>query len=159
MLLNALVEGALLFYMGPSLLGFAPGWRKTLWGGIVVGVAGFLIRSLTDLHYIPMGAHTVIGALVLILVLRFSLPVPWGIASAAALLSFTLLLLTGTASVFGAVFLLGWDFKEVLENPVLRFLFGLLEDLPLGILALLCRFYKFQLFRFETGDPGAMGRL
>ncbi|MDH7576874.1 MAG: hypothetical protein QHH75_03415 [Bacillota bacterium] len=157
--INVFLEGFLLSYVGPTLLGFRPCAKKVLLGGIVTGGAGFFFRSLADLHYIPLGAHTLLGVLVLTLVLRFALPAPWGIASAASLLSFTLLLLTGTLTVFGAVLILGLDLKEILADPPRRFLVALLEDLPLGMLALLCWSRGFRLFRIETGDQDVSERL
>lgn len=156
-MLNVLLEGVLLVYVGPCLLGFKPCWKKTVLGGVVVGVTGFLLRSLCDSGYLPLGTHTLGGVLGLAVVLCFLLPAPLGIASIAALMSFTLFMFTGTLALMSFFFLSGWDLREVLANPVWRFVLGLLEDFPLGVVAFLCYTGKIQLFRIEKSEVSTGG--
>lgn len=84
-------EGIAVALLGLTLLGIRPGRQKIVTIGILQGLAVFLIRNVYTLLNIKLGSHVIFTLLAMMLIFYLVTRIKWGLASAAALISFILI--------------------------------------------------------------------
>ena len=136
-------ESTLLALFSPRLVGINLTMNAGFMVGIPHGVAVYLTRSIYQIYDFPLGTHTLICVVFLIVLLRFRAGVKWSASIAGSLIGFQFLLL-GEAAILAPVGVLLDVTGETLRmNPWLHVGLGWLADTPLLVGFLL--FWRFRL--------------
>lgn len=134
-------------FVGLSLLGIRPEWRKILTIGALQGFAVFLTRLIYSILEIKVGTHAIFTLLSMIIFIRLVTKIRWGVATAAALLSFVLIAVS--EAVMYPMFLspLGLTIEKVSSSMLLHVVTAYLGDLLLFLTALIVSLTRFTLIR------------
>lgn len=122
---------------GLSIIGVRPKLKKVVWLGCITGIVVFSVRSIYEIYKIPLGTHSFVLIILLILILRHIGKQKWVVSIVATLISFLLLSLGEGIFMFNAFKLLNIDFKEMIVNPNIRLFGTVLTCIPLGIVFVL----------------------
>lgn len=152
------IEGLLVCYVGPRLLGFRPGGRSFIGAA---ALSGLLISGVSELNRrldLPLGMHTIIITAGLAAVQRFVLGLRPGVAIAGAF-SAVIAVFLGTFLTILVSMLAHIQITVLLQNPFLYLAGAAFERIPLALLALAVWRRRLVLFDATRDSPGLTGAL
>lgn len=153
-----LIDGLLVCYVGPRLLGFRPGSRIYF---LAAGAAALFIVGVSELNRrleLPLGAHVLLITAGFAAVQRFALGLRAGAALAGALCVASSVLV-GTLLLVFTTTALGIQIAMLLQHPLWYLLGAAFERLPLALLALAAWRRRLVLFDATRDSPGLTGAL
>lgn len=142
-------EAVLVAALGLVLAGIRPRWHQLVLVGVLQAGVAYLIRLLQT----PFGLHTLVLAVVFIIIIRMVIGLGWRLAALAGLLGLTIYIAIETFNAPLLLYLTGYSLTYVMQDVSLRFLFFLPQALLMGVLTWVCVRFNFRLL----GSPPKYG--
>lgn len=143
--IEEVVAGA---FLGLALLGIRPGWKTILTIGFLQGLVVMVIRTSYGLLGIKLGSHIFLTLIALIIIIRHTAKVNWGIATASSLLMFISLIMGENLVLTVLIKTLKLDATEIISKSIWgHILLGYATDSLLFLLALIVGITGFSLFK------------
>lgn len=135
-----IIEGALVGYTGMALIGIRLNLKQTVMVGLLQGLLVYLVRGIYTINQWPLGTHTVLNLLGLIIILRLVGRRNWGASAVAGLVGFIILILSESATFPFILSKLNITIEDIMSNTWLHIVTGYLGD---ALLILACLFTAF----------------